>query len=58
MMSEHQEEMHLMIPNMENESIIDAFKTGADEYLFDKMSAEECAEEIYKAMNDIISQEK
>lgn len=58
MMSEHQEEMHLMIPNMENESIIDAFKTGADEYIFDKMSAEECAGEIYKAMNDIISQKK
>lgn len=54
-MNEHQEDMHLMIPNMENESIIDAFKSGADEYIFDKMTVEECAEQTYEAMKEVIS---
>lgn len=53
-MGEHQEDMHLMIPNMENEDIIDAFKSGADEYIFDKMSVEECAEMTYEAMKNVI----
>lgn len=52
-MIEHQDEMRLMIPNMENESIIDAFKSGADEYIFDKMTASQCAREVYHAMKDI-----
>ncbi len=54
-MNEHQEEFSLIIPNMENENIIDAFKSGADEYLFDKQSVEDCAKEIRKEMLDIIT---
>lgn len=57
-MTEHQDEMHLMIPNMENESIIDAFKSGADEYIFDKMSVSQCAKETLKAMKDIANGEE
>ena len=53
-MIEHQDEMNLIIPNMENESIIDAFKMGADEYIFDKMSVEECAKQIYNEMKAVI----
>ncbi len=52
-MMEHQEELYLMIPNMENEKIIDVFKSEADEYLFDKMSLEECAQNTYAAMKEI-----
>ena len=54
-MNEHQEEFSLIIPNMENENIIDAFKSGADEYLFAKQSVEDCAKEIRKEMLDIIT---
>ena len=31
---------------MEKEAIINAFKTGADDYIYDKITAEECAENI------------
>lgn len=47
-------ELNLMIPNMENESIIDSFKSEADEYLFDKMTVEECAKATYRALNGVI----
>ena len=53
-MNENIDEMNLMIPSMENESIIDAFKSGADEYIFDKMTVEECAKATCKAMRDVI----
>ena len=54
-MNEHQEDLHLIIPNMENESIIDAFKSGADEYLYDKKNAQESAEAIYTSIRNVIS---
>ena len=57
-MKQHQDDMYLMIPNMENEQIIDAFKSGADEYLFDKMSVEECAHKIYDDIKDITAKVK
>ena len=53
-MNEHIEELSLIIPNMENETIIDTFKSGADEYLFDKQTAEDCAKEIMEEMGNII----
>lgn len=53
-MNEHQENLQLIIPNIENESIIDAFKQGADEYIFDKATAEECADVICVEINEII----
>ena len=57
-MDEHQDDMHLMIPNMENESIIDAFKSGADEYIFDKMTVGECAKATYEAMKEAVGGEE
>jgi len=56
-MNEHMDEFHQMIPNMENETIIDAFKTGADEYLYDKQSAEDCAKSIYGEMKKLAAGE-
>ncbi len=53
-MNEHMEDLNLMIPMMENEDIIDAFKSGADEYIYDKMTLEESAAETYKAIKEII----
>ncbi|MBO6113815.1 MAG: hypothetical protein J6P57_02040, partial [Lachnospiraceae bacterium] len=52
---EYQEELQLIIPNIENESIIDTFKSGADEYIFDKATAGECADTICDEINDIIN---
>ena len=49
--------LHLMIPNMESEAILDAFKSGADEYLYDKMELDECALKIYKDINKAINGE-
>ena len=54
-MNEHQADYHLIIPNMEKEAIIDAFKSGADEYLYDKMTSQECAKKVLQDMNDVIS---
>ena len=54
-MNEHQEDLHLIIPNMEKESIIDAFKSTADDYLYDKTSAAECAQKICDAINAVIN---
>ncbi len=53
-MNEKQGELKLIIPNMENERIIDAFKIKADEYLYDKMSVSQCATETRKAMQAVI----
>ena len=57
-MKAHQDELSLIIPNMENESIIDAFKSGADEYLYDKKNAPECAESIYTNIREITGTSK
>ena len=57
-MNAHQDELSLIIPNMENESIIDAFKSGADEYLYDKKNAPECAESIYTNIREITGTSK
>lgn len=51
----HQEDLHLMIPNMENDDILNAFKTNADEYLYDKTDAGTCAAKIYADMQDVIA---
>ncbi len=56
-MNEYQDELHLIVPNIENESIIDVFKTEADEYIYDKASSEEAAENIYKGVREIISEQ-
>lgn len=49
-MNEHQADYHLIIPNMEKEAVIDAFKSGADEYLFDKMTLSDCAKKTLQDM--------
>lgn len=46
--------MEIMVPAMENEGLVDAFKKGADEYLYEKASLEECSEAIFTAMTEII----
>lgn len=47
-MQECQEEMKLMMPVLENENVLDAFKEEADYYLYDKKSLEQVAEDIVK----------
>lgn len=47
-MDERRAEMRLIVPAMEIEAVIEAFKTGADEYIFGKMELEDCAKMICK----------
>ncbi len=54
-MNEHQEDMNLIIPMMEKENVIDAFKSGADEYLYDKADSATTARATLKAMKDAIA---
>lgn len=56
-MNEYQNELHLMVPNIENESIIDVFKSEADGYIFDKASSEEAADNIYNGVRKVISEQ-
>lgn len=53
MMSER-DSMAIMLPVMENETVINAFKNGADNYLYDKADLHETAESIVSEMNEII----
>ena len=54
-MTEHQEEYHKMIPIMENEPVLDAFKSGADEYLYNKQSSAEAAKAICRDIRALIA---
>ena len=45
-MKECQEEMKLMLPVLENENVLDAFKEEADYFLYDKKSLEQVTEAI------------
>ena len=57
-MNEHQQELHIMIPIMENDAVLDVFKSGADEYLYDKQSADECAAAICAGIRELAAEEK
>ena len=46
----HSSEMNIIVANMENEDVIEIFKQNADEFIFDRMSADECADAIYEEM--------
>ena len=52
-MNELSSDMYLMIPNMENGDVIDAFKRGADEYLFDRADEKECASHILQEIRGL-----
>ena len=49
----HWPDLKIMISNMENEDIIDVFKEGADEYIFDRMKADECADDICRKIDSL-----
>ena len=52
-MMEERQDMHLMVPAMENESVIDAFKEGADEYLYGKQDRAASAKAICAKIREI-----
>ncbi len=52
-MNERLHEMNVIIPNMEKEEVIDAFKSGADEYLFDRTDEKECAKKIWQEIKEL-----
>lgn len=49
-MMEERDGMSVMLPIMENETLIDAFKQGADEYIYGQKSLEDSIDEIYSGM--------
>ncbi len=57
-MNEHQQELHIMIPIMENDAVLDAFKSGADEYLYDKQTVDVCAADICKNIRGLAAEEQ
>jgi len=46
--------LKIMIPAMENDSLIDIFKTNSDAYIYDKVSIEEAAQSIYDSINKLV----
>ena len=50
------EKLNVMIPIMESEDIIDAFKTVADKYIYDVADRDDCIEEIYTAIAEIVGE--
>ncbi|MBQ7708276.1 MAG: carbohydrate ABC transporter substrate-binding protein [Lachnospiraceae bacterium] len=56
-MNEYQDELHLIVPNIENESLIHHFKSEADEFIFDKVSSEEAADSIYNGVREVLSEQ-
>ncbi|MCR5743974.1 MAG: ABC transporter substrate-binding protein [Lachnospiraceae bacterium] len=46
--------MSILYPAMENDSALNAFKNGADEYLYDKMTIEEAAQLIYDNIHAVL----
>ena len=49
-MMENRDCMSVMLPVMENEALINAFKEGADEYIYGKKTLDESTEAIYSGM--------
>lgn len=56
-MLKERDRMSIMIPVMENEDVINAFKSGADDYIYDQVSREEAARMIYENIIRIIEDE-
>ncbi len=54
-MTDNQDRMRTMIPEMENSDIIDAFKNGADMYVFGVCSPEDASSDIVDNINGIIT---
>lgn len=52
-MNDNADKLSIIKPIMENDSIISAFKENADEYLYNKMSLEECAANLYASISEI-----
>ena len=50
-MIEAGDSLKIMITAMEDDAIIEIFKTNADAYIYDKITLEEAAEKIYNEIN-------
>lgn len=54
-MLEESDIMNVMIPVMEQDEVLDAFKQEADEYIYDKTDVSTCAENICNSINEVIA---
>lgn len=57
-MLDERDSINVFLPIMENEAIIDAFKSNADSYLYDKESLEDTAKTIVKEMRKICNSQE
>ena len=51
-MNNNIDKLSLMVPIMENDEIISAFKECGDEYIYDKMTLEECSHQLYEVIKN------
>lgn len=54
-MNENIDKLEVIKPIMENDEIISAFKEYGDEYIYDKMTLEECSENLYSVIKKVIN---
>ncbi len=52
-MLKERNQMDVMLPVMENENVINTFKSEADDYIYDKVSLEEAAKKIYQNIKQL-----
>jgi oligogalacturonide transport system substrate-binding protein len=52
-MMNNRERMGVMIPLMENATVVDTFKKMGDEYIFGRMSLSDCADQILETVHEV-----
>ena len=55
-MNDNIDKLSVIIPIMENDKVIAKFKEVGDEYIYGKMSIEECSEQLFTTINEVINE--
>ena len=55
-MMSNRERMGVMIPLMENATVVDTFKKMGDEYIFGRMSLSDCADQILETVHEVVAE--
>ena len=50
MRENYADQLEILQPVLENESVYDGFKVNADYYIYDKLSKDEVVEKLYEAV--------
>ena len=54
-MADYSESLSVISPYFENTDLIDEFRDGCNSVLYDKISSEEKAQELYSRFNEILN---